>query len=120
MGKPVTIQDIITGALTTDDIWSYMTDTFGRENIAMFPFGQDCMEALRDLRGTADEMKKLGNSIIQSTNNAIGHVSGLPAPFNSLGVIQQEAPRFDALCAVFALQVKTAQKALNRWGYSNA
>jgi hypothetical protein len=80
----------------------------GRDN-------DDLYDLLNDVRSAADEMKSLGARMQRDIAAAMEYVSGKPASFNSLGILQADGPRFDALAMKFDLLSRMAKKQLVRY-----
>jgi hypothetical protein len=65
-----------------------------------------------DLTSTRDEIVRMSDSMQRAIAGAAEYVTGKPARFNSLGVLQSDGSRFDALCMLFAKQSDYAKRAL--------
>jgi hypothetical protein len=82
------------------------------EDINVGSDSNDLYELLSDLRSSADEMKSLANGMIEDMSQANVYLSGGEGRFNSSGILQSSALRYDQLAAVFSVQVKYAKSAL--------
>jgi hypothetical protein len=75
----------------------------------------DLWELLLDLTSTRDEMMSLGSRMQRDIASAVDYVSGKPGSFNSLGILQADGPRFDALAMKFYTLTGLVKKALVRY-----
>jgi hypothetical protein len=85
------------------------------EDINIGRDSNDLYELLSDLVSARDEMLSLSASMRRDMEHADRYVVGDEGRFNSLGILQSSALRYDQLAAVFALQVKYAKSALVRY-----
>lgn len=98
------------------NIWDIMFDHFEHLHTNMSESSAEerlVLSAISAVADNAKDIKQYAERMKHDIDAAADYVSGKPAAFNTLGVLQGSAPRFDGLCMLFAQNYRHAQSVMD-------